>query len=183
MNLKKRIEVMPSMTNRKEIKGFEGLYADDTSGNVWSLKHDAHRRKKKLKPYVNTGGYLRVNLYDENSKVSKCYVHRLVAQAFIPNPFDLPDVNHISANKSDNTLSNLEWCDAKYNIAESRRLGLQSDKNVKAFSIITGEIRNYERIKDAATDIAGKHWAFGYLRKRHGDRFYYREWRIEVMPS
>lgn len=166
----------------KEIKGYEGLYAIDENGNVWSLVHNSSRRKKKLKPYVNTGGYLRVNLYDESGIVKKHYVHRLVAQAFLPNPEGLPAVNHISANKKDNSVGNLEWCDAKYNIAESRRLGLQKDKEVQAVSIITGELKTYSNIKKAAMDLAGKDWAFQYLRQRHGNEFFYGEWRIEVMP-
>lgn len=166
----------------KEIKGYEGLYAVDHQGNVWSVVHNSSRRKKKLKPYVNTGGYLRVNLYDINGKVTKCYVHRLVAKAYLPNPHNLPDVNHKSANKKDNSVENLEWCDAKYNIAESRRLGLQKDKKVQALSIITGEFKSYNNIKDAATDITGKNWAFQYLRQKYGNEFFYGEWRIEVMP-
>lgn len=166
---------------KKDIRGFEGLYGVDIVGNIYSLKHTSSRRKRKLKPYVNTGGYLRVNLYDMDGKVHKKYVHRLVALTFIPNPANKPDVNHIKANKSDNSLANLEWCDAKYNIAESRRLGLQGDKRVKAMSIITGEVKSFERIKDAAENIAGKEWAFDYLRKKLGDTFYYGEWRIEVM--
>lgn len=168
---------------RKEIKGFEGLYEVDTKGNVYSTVQNSSRRKKKLKPYINTGGYLRVNLYDENSKVHKRYVHRLVAQTFIPNPENKPDVNHINPDKADNSVENLEWCDAKYNIAESRRLGLQQDKTVKAISILTGEVREYTSIKNAAIALAGKKWAFDPLRKKYKNKFYYKEWRIEVMPA
>lgn len=168
----------------KEILGYEGLYAVDKHGNVYSLVHNSSRRKGKLKPYVNTGGYLRVNLYDRNGKVKKHYVHRLVAQTFLPNPKNLPHVNHIDANKNNNTVDNLEWCTEKYNIAESRRLGLQKrDKAVKAFSIITGETRLYPCIKKAAKGLTGKDWGFGYEIKKHGNKFNYREWRIEVMPN
>jgi len=167
----------------KEIKGYEGLYAVDEKGNVYSLLHNSSRRKGKLKPYINTGGYLRVNLYDSKGKVKKYYVHRLVASAYLPNENNYPAVNHISANKADNSVENLEWCTAKYNIAESRKLGLQKDKKVQAFSIITGEVKKYNSIKEAAKDIAGKDWAFHYKRKRLGDEFYHDEWRIEVMSS
>jgi hypothetical protein len=167
----------------KEIKGYEGLYAVDKQGNIWSLLHNSSRRKGKLKPYVNTGGYLRVNLYDTKGKVTKYYVHRLVAEAYLPNPDNLPAVNHKSANKKDNSDGNLEWCDAKYNIAESRRLGLQRDKKVRAISLITGELKNFNNVKEAAISFTGKFWAFRYLMQKHGNEFYYGEWRIEVMPS
>jgi len=167
----------------KDINSYGGLYAVDHYGHVWSLKHTSSRREGLKKPYVNTGGYLRVNLYDEQGRAKKHYVHRLVAQTFLPNPEGYPAVNHISANKSDNSLSNLEWCDAKYNIAESRRLGLQKDMRVSAFSVNTGESRSYKRLKDAATDLADKPWAFNFLRKKQGNNFNFCEWRIEVMPT
>jgi ATP-dependent Lon protease len=109
--------------------------------------------------------------------------YRLVAAAFLPNPGNLPAVNHINADKSNNSVENLEWCDAEYNIAESRRLGLQNDKKVKVLSILTGEVRFYDRIKDAATNLAGKEWAFRILRQKYGDTFFYGEWKVEVMPN
>ncbi len=167
----------------KDIAGYEGLYAVDMSGVVCSLQHTSSRRLGPLKPYVNTSGYHRVNLYDTAGKVKKYYVHRLVALTYIPNPVGLPDVNHKNANKADNSVDNLEWCDAKHNIAESRRLGLQRDREVHAMSIITGESKSFSNIREAATDIAGKHWAFRYPLNREGNSFYYKEWRIEVMPS
>ena len=166
----------------KEIEYYKGLYAVDEKGNVWSLKHTSSRRKGLLKPYVNTGGYLRVNLYDELGKVKKHYVHRLVAQTYLTNPKNYPHVNHIIPDKNNNSLSNLEWCDEKYNVAESRRLGLQKDKKVRAFSIISGETKDFCNIREAATNFAGKHWSFGYLIKKYGHQFYYGVWRIEVVP-
>lgn len=167
----------------KDIKHYEGLYAVDEKGNVWSLKHTSSRRKGILKPYVNTGGYLRVNLYDELGKVKKHYVHRLVAKTYLPNPKNYPHVNHIIPNKTNNEVENLEWCDEKYNIAESRRLGLQKDRKVRAFSIISGETKHFNNIRDAATSFTGKYWSFSYQIKKYGSHFYYGVWRIEVMSA
>lgn len=167
----------------KEIRGFEGLYAVDSDGNVWSLLQTSSRRKGKLKPYVNTGGYRRVNLYDQHGKVHKSYVHRLVAAAFLPNPSNLPAVNHINADKSNNSVGNLEWCDAEYNIAESRRLGLQKDMKIRVISILTGEVHFFNRLKDAAINLTGKEWGLQFLRQKYGDTFFFKEWKVEVMPK
>lgn len=167
----------------KDIKGYEGLYEISETGEVFSKVTTASRRKGKLKPFVNVGGYLRVNLYDISGNPTKKYIHRLVAEAYIPNPHGFPAVNHISANKQDNSINNLEWCDAEYNIRESRKLGLQKDRKTVATSKVSGEVRTYLSLKDAAMDITGKRHGFWYLRKKYGDLFYYNEWRIEVMPA
>lgn len=103
------------------IEGFEG-YQVSNLGRVRSFdriskgKNDSQRLVKgrvliqqKLK-----NGYLRVGLCD-GIKMTKFLVHRLVAQAFIPNPNNLPQINHKSEVKTDNRVENLEWCDHKYN--------------------------------------------------------------------
>ena len=92
----------------KDIKGYEGLYAITPEGEVWSYK------KKMFLVPRNSKGYLRVKLCRDGQK--KWYrVHRLVAEAYIPNPENLPQINHKDENKTNNCLQNLEWCDAKYN--------------------------------------------------------------------
>ena len=94
----------------KDIKGYEGLYAVTSCGKVWSYINE-----KFLKPGVNSDGYLQVQLFKEG-KFKNHYIHRLVAEAYIPNPDNLPQVNHKDENRTNNCLQNLEWCDAKYNI-------------------------------------------------------------------
>lgn len=71
------------------------------------------RTGKILKPQVKRG-YLTVNLYS-NGYMKTCLVHRLVADAFLPNPYGLPEVNHKDEDRSNPDLSNLEWCDSSYN--------------------------------------------------------------------
>lgn len=101
------------------VKGFEGLYEIDTNGQVYSIVQNQHRRKGLIKAYDNGRGYLKVNLYDQQGQCKKKYVHRIVAEAFIPNPNGFKEVNHIDCNKHNCCISNLEWCDRKMNLAHS----------------------------------------------------------------
>lgn len=93
----------------KDVVGYEGLYAVTSCGKVWSYKN-----KKFLKPQVNKGGYLQVGLH-RDGELKFYLIHRLVAEAYIPNTDNLPQINHKDENKTNNCLQNLEWCDAKYN--------------------------------------------------------------------
>lgn len=150
------------MSRLKEIPGYEGLYAADEDGNIWSLKHTSSRRRGKLKPYVNTGGYLRVNLYDAEGKVKKKYVHRLVAEAFLPNPNGLPVVNHKDANPANNKVANLEWCSQKQNLKHSQKMGNQNDIPVKAICKASGIVKEFPNLKSAGENLFGRWWALRY---------------------
>lgn len=91
------------------IKGFP-MYLITEDGNVYSLF-----RKRYLSPANNGIGYLFVRLRKEGRFYTK-YLHRLVAENFIPNPNNLPQVNHIDCNKSNCNISNLEWVTEKENM-------------------------------------------------------------------
>lgn len=95
------------MERWKKIEGYEN-YSVSSEGRV---RND--RTGYILKPMLDTGGYCQVKLYPNNRRVS---LHRLVANAFIPNPNNLPQVNHINEDKTDNRVENLEYCTAQYNI-------------------------------------------------------------------
>lgn len=88
---------------------------------------DAHRRKRELKQYQNTSGYLKVNLYDSNGVCHKKHVHRLVAKAFIANPENKPNVNHVDCDVKNNDVKNLEWCTQSENILHAIKLGRYVD--------------------------------------------------------
>lgn len=101
--------------NQKDIPGFEGLYAVTDDGRVWS-----YRRKIFLKPGLDRYGYLIVNLY-KDKKGKTTLVHQLVAKAFIPNPENKPQINHINEIKTDNRVENLQWVTAKENVNHGTR--------------------------------------------------------------
>lgn len=95
-----------------DISGYEGLYAITSCGKVWSYK-----RKKFLKNCLDPiTGYYQVCLYKDGGKHHATHlVHRLVANAYLPNPNDYPCINHKDENKAHNNINNLEWCNHEYN--------------------------------------------------------------------
>lgn len=104
--------------NWKAIVGFEGLYAVSDSGQVWS-----YHRHRALKPKIDRYGYETVVLRKSNKNHHRT-VHRLVAQAFVPNPNNLPTVNHINEVKTDNRAINLEWM----SVADNDNYGTRNEK-------------------------------------------------------
>ena len=99
----------------KDISNYEGLYQVSNLGNIRSLDRYTNGRNSKrlikgkiLKAFKDKDGYMNVNLY-KNAKIKQFKVSRLVAEAFIPNPNNLPQVNHKNEIKSDNCVDNLEW--------------------------------------------------------------------------
>ena len=99
----------------KDINGFSG-YQVSSCGRVWSIK-----RNKMLKPALKSNGYLQVCLYKDGIR-NYIGVHRLVAENFIDNPDNLPQVNHIDEDKTNNHVENLEWCSPVYNNTYGTRL-------------------------------------------------------------
>lgn len=103
----------------KDIRGYEGLYKISNKGRVKSSSNKSnHTHEIILKPCINGKGYEMVSLC-KNSKTLSKRVHKLVAEAFIPNDMNLSHVNHKDENKLNNHSENLEWCDNKYNLRYS----------------------------------------------------------------
>ena len=97
-----------------KIEQYPGYY-------ISSLGNVKNSAGKLLKPQKHRDGYIEYCLY-KNSKGYRVKAHRLVAMAFIPNPENLPQVNHIDENKENNYVNNLEWCTARYNMLYGTRI-------------------------------------------------------------
>ena len=130
----------------KDIKGYEGLYQVSNLGMVYSFKSN-----KYLKKLNNTGGYLRVQLC-KHGKVTNQSIHRIVAEAFIPNPDNKPQVNHIDENKENNMVSNLEWVTAKENCNHGTR-SKRLYKPIRAIDIANGEYNHYVSVGGCAEKL------------------------------
>lgn len=116
----------------ENIKGFEGYYQVSNKGNVKSLigwsGNRYVKREKILKPRITKKGYLEVDLIVKRKGIRKiAKIHRLVAEAFILNPFNKLQVNHIDGNKRNNVLENLEWCTNSENQIHAYQNNLQKN--------------------------------------------------------
>jgi DNA-binding CsgD family transcriptional regulator len=102
---------------------FKGIYTDyyvSPNGDIYSNKRND---MYKLKPTKSTRGYVKVRL-SIDGKIYNRHIHRMVAETFIPNPENKPEVNHIDGNKKNNTVTNLEWVTRKENAEHAYRTGL-----------------------------------------------------------
>ena len=113
------------------IQGYEGLYEVSNLGRVKSCERMCKTGRqlaehllpeKILKPRLEKDGYLRIGLY-KDSKPKFFNIHRLVAQAFIPNPANKPFINHLDCNRQNNCVDNLEWVTHKENIQYREKMG------------------------------------------------------------
>lgn len=106
------------MVSIKDITGYEGLYIIDSLGNVVSLPkvqgRYVHNEYRILNRKLNKFGYYEVAL-TKGGETKTLLLHRLIANAFIPNPKNLPQVNHKNGIKTDNRIENLEWCTKQEN--------------------------------------------------------------------
>ena len=135
----------------KDIKGYEGLYAITSCGKVWS-----YRRQKFLKTQVNRCGYEYVIL-QSNNKQKTVTVHRLVAEAYIPNPENKPQVNHKDENKQNNCVNNLEWMTAK----ENMNYGTRTQRTRKKVYCVELD-RVFDGVRVAARELGIAHNHISY---------------------
>ena len=142
----------------KDVTGFESRYEVSDLGRVRSLdrysKHNTSKtgfilhKGQMLSPYISNKGYLKVDLSDGFGKRKSVSVHRLVAIAFIDNPMNYDQVNHIDGVKTNNRLGNLEWCNNSMNQLHAYKMGLNKSsekagkpkKPVYQIDKYTGEI-------------------------------------------
>lgn len=140
----------------KDVAGYEGLYKVSNKGNVFSVERKNLRGRKiggqTLKQRYSRG-YPQVGLY-KNGKMQNKLIHRLVIEAFIPNTENHPEINHRDEVKTNNDLSNLEWCDKSYNASYGtriERIRQKQSKKVKAVNVETGEVLTFSSVKEAVS--------------------------------
>lgn len=123
---------------------------------VWCVKNNSFSIRKGIMCVLsnnNSKKYWRVAI-QINNKQKHFAVHRLVAQAFIPNPNNLPQINHIDGNKDNNHVSNLEWCDNSYNQIHAFNIGLQSKTIMSEHSSFRKlTIEQVKTIKEEYTEV------------------------------
>jgi hypothetical protein len=115
-----------------DIKGFEGIFEINRKGEInrkplyikVNDEYVIYREAKKIKYAIGANGYAVVNL-TSNGKVKIALLHRLLGEAFIPNPEKKLEINHIDGNRANFSLDNLEWCTRQENVIHSYKRGLQ----------------------------------------------------------
>lgn len=131
-----------------DIFGFDGKYQISNFGNIKSVRRERYSQQTR-------NGYKIVTLFNGKHKRT-VLVHRLVALHFIPNPGFLEEVNHIDGNKSNNKVTNLEWCTHSKNILHAVKTGLQVPHNARPVICIDkyGKETFFESIIDASKKMS-----------------------------
>ncbi len=144
----------------KDVEGYEGLYQVSNFGKIRSI----YRYKRELKPLYTNSGYIQAQLCKDKT-VKAVLVHRIVANAFIPNTENKPCINHKDGNKHNNHISNLEWCTFSENEKHSYkvlkkktskgRLGMYGSKcynhrNIIQYTIDGKFVKEYESRGEAS---------------------------------
>lgn len=157
------------MEEWKSIPGYEGLYEVSSYGRVRSLdrydRRNCFRKGRILKQNNDGRGYMSIELC-LNSKIKRYLVHRLVAQAFIPNPDNLPEVNHKDENPENNSVTNIEWCNRSYNINYGTRKDKVRESQLKSGFWTGLSEKEYKRkyLEDHRDHL--NEWRREYRRKR-----------------
>ena len=134
------------MEEWRDIKGYEGKYMVSNLGRVKSLNYRRTGKEKIMEGVDNGKGYLYVALW-KDGKYKSCRINRLVAQAFLENPQNLPEVNHKNEDKTDNRVENLEWCSRQYNIEYSKA------KAVIGINKVSGLILEFPSASEASRQM------------------------------
>ena len=148
------------IVRRKPVVGYEGYYEVDMYGNVYSVArtvqvndngriYDKPVKEKKLTASKHSCGYRTVTL-TRNGNMEHRYIHRIVAEAYIPNPQNLPYINHKDEDKTNNFVGNLEWCTASYN-------NTYNGKNIKHSEKLKGRKFTEEHKEKIRQSNIGKH--------------------------
>lgn len=148
------------MVEWRDVVGYEGLYKVNNKGDVKSVDRYIFRRgtynlikghKLAKTPFRN--GYIKAVLC-KNGKVKQALVHRLVAEAFIENPLNLPQINHKDENVKNNCVENLEWCTSKYNAnygTRNKRQSQKVSKPVNQYDLDGNLIKKWDQVRSVVS--------------------------------
>ena len=170
----------------KPVVGYEGLYEVSNLGKVKAIKWHRGEEEKEMRPYTTYKGYLRLRL-TKNGKGKQFQIHRLVAEAFIPNPENKPYIDHINTDRTDNTVwlnedgsinyekTNLRWATNKENCNNpiSKQNYSKSNKGKTAVPILQFDknmnfIKKWESMADAETSLGIKSRLSEYCGNKYG---------------
>lgn len=170
----------------KPVVGYEGLYEVSNLGKVKAIKWHRGNEEKEIKPYTTYKGYLRLRLC-KNGKGKQFQIHRLVAEAFIPNPENKPYIDHINTDRTDNTVwlnedgsvnyekTNLRWVTNKENCNNpiSKQNYSKSNKDKTAVPILQFDknmnfIKKWKSMADAETSLGIKRRLSEYCSEKYG---------------
>lgn len=161
----------------KPIDGYVGKYEVSNYGNIRSLRFINNVTNKEqihiLHPQKRNNGYMAIMLY-KNGKFTNKLVHRLVAEAFIPNPHGKKQINHIDGNKENNSIGNLEWCTQSENMTHAFKTGLSKaqskgkygSSNPKAIKVDMIDRKTNQIIRQFGSLIDASHYV-GAIKSCH----------------
>lgn len=152
----------------KDVKGFEGLYRVSNTGKVLSLPRNGTNGSIR-KQSIDKDGYKQIILFKDNKKYYK-RVHRLVAEAFIPNLKEKPEINHLNNNRKDNRVENLEWCTNKENLEYSHKQKRQriNAKPIKAINKDLNLVLYFKSEREASRFLSIKQYKISrYLNNKN----------------
>lgn len=154
------------MEEWRDVVGYEGLYQVSNTGKVQTVEHHDRfgrlYRQVEMRQHRSRNGYQMLYLKAGGHR-RMVLVHRLVATAFIPNPDNLSDVNHIDGDKTNNDVSNLEWCTHSYNQCHAFAIGLNHPSKKLGIDVIRDDGVVYHSYRDAAL---ANHTTHPTIRKR-----------------
>ena len=182
-NMEQETKTSPAVEVWRPVKGFEGFYEVSDQGRVRSLdrvvrganamsdSYQINLKGRILNKGTALNGYQFVVLSKEG-KHKHATVHRLVAEAFIPNPDNLPEINHKDENKANNVVSNLEWCDRSYNVNYGTGINRRAPKCFKRLEQMTMDgqhVAYYESVAELVRQSNGKYKANNIYMAARGD--------------
>lgn len=148
----------------KDIKGYEGLYQVSNMGRVKSLNRFIYKSNGTIQPFKGKicamcpdNNYIKVSL-SKNGKYALKLVHRLVAEAFIPNPENKPEIDHINTDRKDNRVENLRWCTHKENV--------NNPLTISKYKANTGRIVSNETREKLSLALKGRKMSKESISKR-----------------